>query len=100
MLDKVDVEEKLVQMSLSLYSCAMLVDFILYCVVLDHLESELVSLPCVMTMHEVVKFEFDCVSIQKILISSYLVSDYLTMITHLDGYLKVVSVCSQSLKRS
>ncbi|XP_018454151.1 F-box/FBD/LRR-repeat protein At1g80470-like [Raphanus sativus] len=96
-LNRVDGEEALVRMPLSLYSCGTLVDLTLYNVVFDRPENELVSLPCLNTMHlEAVKFDGN--DILKRLISSCSVLEKLVVITHPGDYLEVVSVRSKSLK--
>ncbi|XP_019089516.1 PREDICTED: FBD-associated F-box protein At1g60410-like isoform X2 [Camelina sativa] len=96
-LNMVDVDDALVRMPLSLYSCSTLVDLTLYAVVFDHPQSELVSLPRVKTMYlEGVKF--DGHAVLKNLISSCPVLEDLTVITHPEDYMEVVCVRSQSLK--
>ncbi|KAJ0252597.1 F-box domain-containing protein [Hirschfeldia incana] len=97
-LNRVNGEEALVRLPLSLYSCGTLVNLTLYNAVFDHPEEELVvSLPRLKTMHlEAVKF--DGTEILKRLISSCSVLEDLVIVTHPGDYLGVVSVCSQSLK--
>lgn len=97
LLNKVDGEEDLVRMPLSLYTCATFLNLTLFCVVLDFPESVMVSLPCVETMHlEAVKFDGD--SVLETLISSCSVLNDLIIITHPGDLLQVVCVRSQSLK--
>ncbi|KAG2302322.1 hypothetical protein Bca52824_030973 [Brassica carinata] len=96
-LNQVEVDEALVRLPPSLYSCGTLVDLTLYAVVFDHPEEEVVSLPCLKTMHlEAVKF--DGTKILKRLISSCPVLEELVIVTHPGDYLGVVFVRSQSLK--
>ncbi|CAL9238403.1 unnamed protein product, partial [Arabidopsis halleri] len=97
-LSKVNTEDESVQMPLSLYSCATLVNLTLYGVDFNALESELVSLPCLKTMHlEAVMFHG--ASILETLISSCSVLDELVIVTRHDDYLGVVCVHSPSLRR-
>ncbi|KAG7585112.1 F-box domain [Arabidopsis thaliana x Arabidopsis arenosa] len=92
------VDETLVTMPLSLYSCATLVNLDLSFVAMNKPQSELVSLPCVKTMHlDAVKFNGDD-SILETLISSCSVLDDLTVIAHPGDYAQVVCVRSRSLK--
>ncbi|XP_010429108.1 PREDICTED: FBD-associated F-box protein At1g60410-like [Camelina sativa] len=96
-MNMVSVEDTLVRMPLSLYSCSTLVDLALYAVVFDHPQSELVSLPLVKTMYlEGVKF--DGHAVLKNLISSCPVLEELTVITYPEDYMEVLCVRSQSLK--
>ncbi|KAF8079488.1 hypothetical protein N665_1024s0015 [Sinapis alba] len=89
-LNRVDGEEALVRMPLSLYSCGTLVNLTLYSVVFDHPKTEL-------TMHlEAVKF--DGTWILKRLITSCSVLEKLVIITHPGDFLGAVFVHSQSLK--
>ncbi|CAL9241343.1 unnamed protein product [Arabidopsis halleri] len=98
LLSKVNTEEESVRMPLSLYSCSTLVNLTLYGVVFDAPRSELVSLPCLKTMHlEAVKFDGE--SILEALISSCSVLDELIIVTHHGDFLGVVCVRSPSLRR-
>ncbi|KAF8099100.1 hypothetical protein N665_0251s0025 [Sinapis alba] len=96
-LNELDVEEELVRMPLSLYSCRTLVSLNLYCVVFDAPGPALVSLPRLKTMHlEAVKY--DGKWLLGAFISRCKVLEELTIVTdHGDG-LEVVLVGSKSLK--
>ncbi|CAA7040652.1 unnamed protein product [Microthlaspi erraticum] len=97
-LNRIDAEDELVRLPVSLYSCATLVNLTLYCVVFDAPRSKLISLPCVKTIHlEAVKF--DGPTILETLISSCFVLEELTIVTQPEDELgEVVRVCSKSLK--
>ncbi|XP_010417973.1 PREDICTED: FBD-associated F-box protein At1g60410-like [Camelina sativa] len=93
----VSVEDTLVRMPLSLYSCSTLVDLTLYTGVFDNPQSELVSLPRVKTIYlEGVKI--DGHDVLEKLISSCPVLENLTVITYPEDYMEVACVRSQSLK--
>ncbi|KAG7660264.1 F-box domain [Arabidopsis suecica] len=97
-LSKVNIEDDSVRMPVSLYSCATLVNLTLYSVVFDAPRAQLVSLPCLKTMHlEAVKFDGE--TILGTLISSCSFLDELTIITHDHDELGDVSVRSPSLRR-
>ncbi|KAL1221066.1 F-box protein [Cardamine amara subsp. amara] len=104
-VNQVDVQEDLVRMPLSLYSCGTLVNLTLYCVAMndpmdihrDNPGSESVSLPCLKTVY-LEGVIFDDSSVLKTFISRCSALEDLTVVTHFDDFLKVVSVCSQSLK--
>ncbi|CAH8256378.1 unnamed protein product [Arabidopsis lyrata] len=92
------VDETLVTMPLSLYSCATLVNLTLSFVAMNKPQSELVSLPCVKTIYlDAVKFDGDD-SILETLVSGCSVLDDLTVIAHPEDYAQVVCVRSRSLK--
>ncbi|XP_010429949.1 PREDICTED: F-box/FBD/LRR-repeat protein At1g80470 isoform X2 [Camelina sativa] len=97
LVSKVDAPDS-VRMPLSLYSCATLVSLTLYGVALDAPpKSELVSLPCLKTMHlEAVKF--DGALIFETLVSRCSAINELIIVTHPHDHLGVVCVRSPSLR--
>nr|VDD58275.1 unnamed protein product [Brassica oleracea] len=96
-LNELDVEEELVRMPLSLYSCRTLVSLNLYCVVFDASRTAVVSLPRLKTMHlEAVKF--DGMWLLGGFISRCSVLEELTIVTDDGDELGVVIVSSKSLK--
>ncbi|CAF2114013.1 unnamed protein product, partial [Brassica napus] len=96
-LNELDVEEELVRMPLSLYSCRTLVSLNLYCVVFDASRTVVVSLPRLKTMHlEAVKF--DGMWLLGGFISRCSVLEELTIVTDDGDELGVVIVSSKSLK--
>ncbi|AAC24067.1 Contains similarity to heat shock transcription factor homolog gb/2244754 from A. thaliana chromosome 4 contig gb/Z97335 [Arabidopsis thaliana] len=91
------VNEKLVKMPISLYSCATLVNLNLSFVAMNNLPSESVCLPRVKTLYlHGVKLDGD--SILGTLVSSCSVLEDLTVVTHPGDYEKVVCFRSQSVK--
>lgn len=96
-LNEMDVEEELVRMPLSLYSCRTLVSLNLYCVVFDAPGLAVVSLPRLKTMHlEAVKF--DGMWLLGGFISRCSVLEELTIVTVHGDDLEIVPVVSKSLK--
>ncbi|XP_010417702.1 PREDICTED: F-box/FBD/LRR-repeat protein At1g80470-like isoform X2 [Camelina sativa] len=99
LVSKVDAPDS-VRMPLSLYSCATLVSLTLYGVAFDappKSKLELVSLPCLKTMHlEAVKF--DGASIFETLVSRCSAINELIVVTHPRDHLGVVCVRSPSLR--
>ncbi|KAF8099101.1 hypothetical protein N665_0251s0026 [Sinapis alba] len=96
-LNELDVEEELVRMPLSLYSCRTLVSLNLYCVVFDAPGLALLSLPRLKTMH-LEALKYDGKWLLGAFISRCKVLEELTIVTdHGDG-LEVVLVGSKSLK--